>query len=622
MIDRFLRRLTVRSRIVGWFSALLLMLALALPLVVVSNLLLVNRVRQVADVEGRADRLLLLASTRLESSRVNLMRYVEDYAPSTYQSLDDVEQASQFLAEAQGLMTVPEQQAAVTQVLDALDDYQGLIGRVEAARVEGREQEVSRLLFEAYRLGNDIGQRIEQIVTASEAAVAAANEAIYTSVETLLIAVGGAYLLVLALGMVITTRVRRSITEPVAELISAAEDFRAGRLDTTIPVVGTDELSTLGQTFNQMAQQLRDLIGSLEERVADRTRELERRSAFLETSAEVGRAATLILDPQQLIWQIVELIRERFGLYYVGLFLLDETGEWAELRAGTGDAGRAMLARGHRIRVGEGMIGWSVAHAEARIALEAGEDAVRLATAELPLTRSEAALPLRSRGQVIGALTVQSDQPGFFDPATLVVLQTLADQVAVALSNARLFAESQTALEAMRRAYGEVSSQAWRQIVREQPDRGYFSDPRGIRAVHGPWRPEMIAAGQSGQAVRSDDGTLAVPVKAHGAIIGVVRLRKPNDAGEWTADEMAMMETLVEQLGVALDSARLYVEAQRLAARERLIGEISSRVRETLDIERVLQTAAREIYGKLELAQAEVWLGGVGAEEESGVGEP
>ena len=116
------------------------------------------------------------------------------------------------------------------------------------------------------------------------------------------------------------------------------------------------------------------------------------------------------------------MIRERFGLYYVGLFELDPGGEWAILRAGTGEAGSAMLARGHRIRVAEGMIGWSVEHGQSRVALAADEDAVRLATAELPETRSEAALPLRSRGRVRGALTVQHRQPGAFDPDTLAVL--------------------------------------------------------------------------------------------------------------------------------------------------------------------------------------------------------
>ena len=125
----------------------------------------------------------------------------------------------------------------------------------------------------------------------------------------------------------------------------------------------------------------------------DYTRELERRADYLETSAEVSRSATSILDAEQLIQQTVDLIRERFGLYYVGLFLLDATGQWAVLRAGTGEAGRAMLARGHRLKVGEGMIGWCIANAQARIALDASEDVMRVAPPELPETRSEAALP-------------------------------------------------------------------------------------------------------------------------------------------------------------------------------------------------------------------------------------
>ncbi|NIV38224.1 MAG: hypothetical protein GWN58_55050, partial [Anaerolineae bacterium] len=101
---------------------------------------------------------------------------------------------------------------------------------------------------------------------------------------------------------------------------------------------------------------LRGLIGGLEHQVAERTRDLARRTAYLEATADVGRAASSILETGQLIEEVVELIRERFDLYYVGLFEVDPGREWAILRAGTGAAGRAMLARGHRIRVGDGMI--------------------------------------------------------------------------------------------------------------------------------------------------------------------------------------------------------------------------------------------------------------------------
>jgi GAF domain-containing protein len=347
-----------------------------------------------------------------------------------------------------------------------------------------------------------------------------------------------------------------------------------------------------------MTTQLRQILGDLEQRVAARTLDLERQSAYLQASAEVGRAATSILEIDRLIRQVVELIRERFGLYYVGLFLVDSAGEWAVLRAGTGEAGQAMLARGHRLKIGGGsMIGWSVANAQARVALEAGEDAVRLATAELPDTRSEAALPLRSRGRVLGAVTVQSSWPGAFDETVIAVLQNMADQVAVALDNARLFAESQSAAETARRAYGEVSRRDWGELLGSHSDWGYRYANQSVIPAEGNWRPEMLEAIQAGEVLESSTGepTLALPLKVRDHVVGALRFSKGGHGGNWTADEIALIETLVEQLGVALESARLYQDTQRRAARERLVNEITARIRSSTTLEAVLNSAVREI---------------------------
>jgi GAF domain-containing protein len=256
------------------------------------------------------------------------------------------------------------------------------------------------------------------------------------------------------------------------------------------------------------------------------------------------------------------------------------------------------------------MIGWAITERRSRIALEAQVDAVRLAQAELPDTRSEAALPLRSRGQVVGALTVQDRRPNAFDPDRVVVLQTMADQVAVALDNARLFAESRAALEAERRAYGEISRRAWAEMVRSGLDLGYVSNQEeGLLAASGAWRPEMIQATETGQKVQNGGADLAIPIKIREHVAGVVRLQKPREAGPWTADEITLMENLTEQLEVALESARLYQDTQRRAAEEQLLSEVTTRMRETLDMDMVLQTAIREIGDALDLAEVEVRMG-------------
>ncbi len=407
--------------------------------------------------------------------------------------------------------------------------------------------------------------------------------------------------------------VARRLAAPLLTLTETAGRVAGGEMELQAVMEGPTEVVGLAKAFNSMTAQLRELIGGLEERVADRTRNME-------ASAQVARAATSILEIDQLIREVVELIRERFDLYYVGLFLAEEAGEWAVLRAGTGEAGRAMLARGHRIRVSEGMVGWSIAHAQARVSEEVGADAVRLATAELPDTRSEAALALRSRGQVLGALTVQSDRPGVFDEQTIAVLQTMADQVAVAIDNARLFAESQEALEAERRAYGELSEQAWRELLRTRTEWGYRYANRLVTPVEGDWPPEMRQAERTGHGVQAPAGaetgdgaggpTLAIPLRVRGQVIGALRFCKEDASEAWTAEEISLLETLIDRLAQALEGARLYRDTQSRAARERLLGEISDRMQRAPDVERLMQTAVQDVAAALGVSGVFVQLSG------------
>ncbi|MGC9397600.1 MAG: GAF domain-containing protein [Anaerolineae bacterium] len=405
--------------------------------------------------------------------------------------------------------------------------------------------------------------------------------------------------------------ITNNITGPLARLAHVAERIAAGDRDlVATDVERTDEIGALARAFNSMTQQLRELIDSLEQRVADRTRQLEQRSAYLEASAEVSRAVISILERDRLLQEVVTLVRERFDLYYVGLFLVE--GPWAVLRAGTGEAGRAMLAEGHRLRVGgDSMIGQCVEHGEARIALDVGEEAVRFENPHLPLTRSEGALPLRSRGRVLGAITIQSQEPEAFDQDVITLFQTMADQVATALDNARLFAEVQQSLEAERRAYGELSRQAWAELLRARPSRGYdYLASDLVPARDDDWTPEMQEAVRRRRSMRKEDGsTLIVPLRVRESVIGVLSFDKGDADGAWTAEEQGLLERLAEELGQALESARLYEDAQRRAAREQLLGELTAQIRETLDMERILQTVVTEVRDSLKVKEAEVYLG-------------
>lgn len=178
------------------------------------------------------------------------------------------------------------------------------------------------------------------------------------------------------------------------------------------------------------------------EQQADLVSTMTKRAIQLQTAAEVSRAASSTLDLEELLVIVVELIRSHFNYYYVGIFLLNDHGDFAILKAGTGQAGEQMMADGHKLEVADSsMVGWSITHRKARIALDVGEDAVHFKNPLLPLTRSEISLPFISRDEVIGAMTIQSELPSAFSNADAIVLQTMADQIANAISNAQLFTE-------------------------------------------------------------------------------------------------------------------------------------------------------------------------------------
>ena len=363
-----------------------------------------------------------------------------------------------------------------------------------------------------------------------------------------------------------------------------------------------------------LARQLEIQQAGLEDAVAERTADLVRRSAQLQAAADVARHSAVIQDVQRLLEETVHLVSERFGFYHTGVFLLDQTGEYAVLRAASSEGGRRMLARGHRLRVGQvGIVGYVTGEGEPRTSLDVGEDAVYFDNPDLPETRSEAALPLRARGEVIGALDVQSTELGAFAEEDVAALQTLADQVAVAISNARLFQQVQESLVAERRAYGELSLEGWRELIYAQPTLEQRYDPLGLLPADGRWRPEMRQAVREGQPVVGRDGvaaTMAIPLKVRERVIGVLDARKPAGGGDWTPEEAELLQTLVEQLGIALDGARLYQDMQRRAFEDRLVGEITARMRQTLDADAVLQTAIREIGQALGVASVEIRLGG------------
>lgn len=193
--------------------------------------------------------------------------------------------------------------------------------------------------------------------------------------------------------------------------------------------------------------------------------DLKRRGLQLETIADIARSTGTILDPETLMDLAVNLIQERFSFCYVGIFVTDESGEYAVLKSGTGEAGRAMLDAGHRLPLGgQSMIGWAIANTQPRVAQDVNQETMRFKNPLLPQVRSEMALPLTSRGQCIGALTVQSAEDNAFSAEDIAILHTMADQLAIAIDNARLYEAAQQEISERKRAE-EALQQRNRQLA-------------------------------------------------------------------------------------------------------------------------------------------------------------
>ena len=387
--------------------------------------------------------------------------------------------------------------------------------------------------------------------------------------------------------------------QPINELTENVEAISAGNLAITVDVTSQDEIGVLARAFNKMTSQLRDLISDLEHRVSERTKEVERRAVQLRAAAEIGNAAASIRDLDTLLDQTVRLLSMRFGFYHAGIFLLDETRKYAVLRASNSDGGQIMLQHGHKLEVGRvGIVGYVAETGQPRIALDVGKDAVFFDNPDLPDTRSEMALPLQIAGRILGALDIQSAEPHAFSQEDIETLQIVADQLAIAIDNSRLLAESQAAIEATRRAYGEVSIEAWKRLLETGKNRGFVSSGREthplVSANEDASAESLEAAYQNHPVMSADQVKLYSPIVLRGQSIGILRLIKPNQE-RWTDNEIQVVQALSDQLSGALESARLYDEAQRQAAKEQAIGEITSKISASINMRNVLQTAAEEL---------------------------
>jgi GAF domain-containing protein len=372
------------------------------------------------------------------------------------------------------------------------------------------------------------------------------------------------------------------------------------RLNENIRRAQESELSYIKEN-----RELTELRSTLEARVNNRTMELERanannerRARQFETVAQVARVISNIQDLETLLPRIVQVISEQFGHYHTGIFLLDDAGQYAQLRAANSEGGRSMLAREHKLLVGQtGIVGYVTATGQPRIALDVGRDAVFFDNPDLPDTHSEIALPLRIGGQIIGALDVQSTEQDAFKQDDIAALSTLADQVSIAIQNTRALEDARRSLAEAQTSYGETVREAWK--VMRPP-----ALTKGIQLIDSSLKPLERAVDEDtvrkvvefGKTTLSTErtGTLAVPIRMRGQVIGVMSLNN-NGLHKWSEDDVDIAEAVAERLSLAIETASLLRTAQHRADIEKVTTEISTKIGSSSRFETILQTAAQEL---------------------------
>lgn len=332
---------------------------------------------------------------------------------------------------------------------------------------------------------------------------------------------------------------------------------------------------------------------ALERSVEEQTAGLNRKIDEMRATSYIARKTAEVQDLASLLNTVARLVTDQFGFYHTGVFLINESGDQAVLQAASSEGGQRMIERGHSLGVGtQGIVGYVAAQKKPRIALDVGADAVFFNNPDLPMTRSEVALPLMVRTRVLGVLDIQSDKSQAFNADDIDILQTLSDQVAIAIENARLLDETQAAIVQLEALTNLRTRESWAQKLGGR-NRVFTYTPLGLRA-------EKVA--------QDGDKAINAPIMLRGQAIGNISIARKGDA-VWTKLDKELVEEVANQVGLAIDNIRLLEEATHRAKQEQMIGKLAARFSQSLDLDTLIQTAARELGQLPDISEVSVFIG-------------
>ena len=467
------------------------------------------------------------------------------------------------------------------------------------ALVEKDEEIVSRAaIFNAWavQISPSIAT-LGEVIEAEQAAAQSDFDRVATLVDVI-----NALLLILAipLGLGLAYVIQQSIVLPLVRLTEVASDIGAGDLSRRAEN-RHDEIGVLANTFNNMAQQLQNLISGLESRVAERTHDLE-------TTIRVGQLATSMLWLEDLLPSMVEFIQENFDLYYTQIYLLDEAGRFAVLRAGTGEAGRELLVRDHKLEIGKtSIVSQSVLTREPVLVSDTIRSDIHRPNPLLPDTRSELSIPLIVAGDILGVLDMQAVQEGTFTQDNLSVYQAMGNQVAAAIGSALAFAGTQEAIDRADALNRRLTQENWEQYLDERVRE------RRIGYQYDLETPVPLEHALS-ESANGDEPILHQSIALRGQSIGMLMVKEDRER-EWLDDEVRLMEDVAERVAQTIDQMRAADETQLALAQTRAqarslarLNEISEELSRALDEGQVYHTIAQRVTEVWEASRSSVVL--------------
>jgi GAF domain-containing protein len=350
---------------------------------------------------------------------------------------------------------------------------------------------------------------------------------------------------------------------------------------------------------------------ALEQSNFSHVQDLQKRTGQIEVAGQIAREIALQANPRDLLTRTVNLIRENFGFYHVGVFLLDEKKEYAILQAATGEAGQKMLELHHRLRAGEeGLVGEVVARGEAHIALDVGMDAVHFKNPLLPETRSEMALPLTTGDTTIGVLDVQSKVESAFTTDDVRVLQIVADQLAIGMERSDLLTRLQNTVDELSLGFQQSTQTTWQNFLKKGGKVRSYQLAGGIERTDLPEPPGSGDAKQKNtiivKPIAKDRTSALVPVRLRDQVLGVLNVEFNSQSVP--VDVIEFLQLASERLALSLENARLLEEVEDRANQEHIVREISEKVTSSPDVSEILKTAAAELGKTLGVSSVKVSL--------------